>query len=319
MSRLRIASLIASAIALLTVIPASAQQSDRTAHKIEFVTTTDGIRLEVIDWGGNGSPVIFLAGFGNTAHSFDSFAPRFTASHHVYGITRRGFGASATPPLTLESYDPDRLADDILEVMTALKIDRPFLIGHSIAGQELSSIGTRHPERVSGLVYLDAAMHYAFYNPDVPDPFGDAAEAIRDLKSLRLVGQHNAIASTDRLKVSLEKLQNWIGGYKEFLQGAPPAYWSLTERPDWAIQNAMLLSERHYNRFSVPFLALTAIPCGGTCDDGKSARTQADYVAVSQPNGRVIQLIDADHNIWLSNGPVVEMEIDRFLLDKSVP
>jgi len=52
--------------------------------------------------------------------------------------------------------------------MKALKIDRPVLVGHSIAGQELSSIGSRFPDKVSGLIYLDAATGFAFYDPAHP-------------------------------------------------------------------------------------------------------------------------------------------------------
>src|ERR1700722_2379146 len=75
---------------LLSVCPAMAEQPDHTSHTVQFITTTDGVRLEVVDWGGTGSPVILLAGFGNTAHVFDSFAPHLAQNHHVYGITRRG-------------------------------------------------------------------------------------------------------------------------------------------------------------------------------------------------------------------------------------
>ena len=42
--------------------------------------------------------------------------------------------------------------------MDALKLTRPILVGHSLGGEELSSIGSRHPERVSGLIYLDAGI-----------------------------------------------------------------------------------------------------------------------------------------------------------------
>jgi non-heme chloroperoxidase len=300
-------------LALVLAGSARAEQADRTAHKIQFVTTSDGVRLEVVDWGGTGPALVFLAGFGNTAHSFDGFAPHFISNHHVYGITRRGFGASASVPVTLENYDPDRLADDVLDVMTTLKIERPVLIGHSIAGQELSSIATRYPGRVNGLVYLDAAMHYAFYDPSTVNPFGDAAEAIRDLKDLRVSGQQGALAASERLKDALAKLQVWVPAYQDFLRQAPAPYWSLTQRPDWGIENAMMLSERRYKSVSVPFLAISAIPCDGTCDDGKAAKAQAGYVASTNPSGKVIQLVNADHNIWLSNGPEVERQINGFL------
>ena len=82
----------------------------------------------------------------------------------MYGITRRGFGASNAPAPDKDNYSADRLGDDILAVIDALKLNRPVLVGHSIAGEELSSIGSRHPERVAGLIYLDAAYGYAYYD-----------------------------------------------------------------------------------------------------------------------------------------------------------
>ena len=66
-----------------------------TPHKVQMVTVEPGVQLEVLDWGGSGKPLIFLAGAGDTAHRFDGFAPQFTGQHHVYGITRRATGASS--------------------------------------------------------------------------------------------------------------------------------------------------------------------------------------------------------------------------------
>ncbi|HTC75273.1 MAG TPA: alpha/beta hydrolase, partial [Edaphobacter sp.] len=143
-------------------------QMDSSPHKIQLVTVEQGVQLEVLDWGGSGRPLIFLAGAGDTAHRFDNFAPRFTGQHHVYGITRRGFGASSKPAPANGNYSADHLGDDVLAVMKVLHIERPVLVGHSLAGQELSSIGSRFPERVSGLIYLDAATGFAFYDPARP-------------------------------------------------------------------------------------------------------------------------------------------------------
>ena len=141
---------------------------DSTSHAVQFVTVEQGVRLEVLDWGGAGRPLVFLAGSGDTAHRFDGFAPRFTNKYHVYGITRRGFGASSQPAPANGNYSADHLGDDVLAVMKALHIERPVLVGHSMAGQELSSVGSRFPEKVSGLMYLDAATDFAFYDPAHP-------------------------------------------------------------------------------------------------------------------------------------------------------
>ena len=140
---------------------------DLSAHTIRFVTVDAGVKLEVLDWGGSGRPVLLLAGNGNTAHVFDALAGKLAASYHVYGLTRRGFGASSKPS---SGYDADRLADDVLRAMDLLRLKKPVLIGHSIAGGELSSIGSRHAEKVAGLIYLDSGYSYAYYDSTVGDP-----------------------------------------------------------------------------------------------------------------------------------------------------
>jgi non-heme chloroperoxidase len=117
--------------------------------------------LEVLDWGGSGKTIVLLAGGGNTAHVFDDFAPKLTDHYHVYGITRRGFGASG---YSATDHPADRLRDDVIAVIDALNLNKPILVGHSIAGVELSSVANGHPNRVAGLVYLDAAYSYAFDN-----------------------------------------------------------------------------------------------------------------------------------------------------------
>jgi len=59
-----------------------------------YISVDDNVPLEVLDWGGSGRALVLLAGGGDTAHGFDGFAPKLTAHNHVYGIARRGFGAS---------------------------------------------------------------------------------------------------------------------------------------------------------------------------------------------------------------------------------
>lgn len=135
--------------------------NDSSPHDVRLVPVGNDVQLEVIEWGGSGRPLVLLAGLGNTAHVFDEFAPKLTRQFHVYGITRRGFGASSVPA---SGYSADQLGDDVLAILDRLKIERPILVGHSIAGEELSSIATRFPQRMAGLVYLDVANPYAFYD-----------------------------------------------------------------------------------------------------------------------------------------------------------
>jgi len=141
-------------IAAALFIGCSPARKTTVEHKVLFVTGCSANKLEVLDWDGKGAPVIFLAGLGNTAHVFDHFALRFTDRYHVYGLTRRGFGKSDQPAA---DYTEKNLAGDILAVLDSLHIDKAILIGHSIAGEEISKFAATYPARVRKVVYLDAA------------------------------------------------------------------------------------------------------------------------------------------------------------------
>lgn len=132
---------------------------DPSPHSTQFVTVAEQLQLEVLYWGGEGPPLVLLAGLGNTAHVFDDLAPALTSRFHVYGITRRGFGASSWPE---SGYAVEQLRDDVLAVLDALGLQQVILAGHSIGGQELSAMAAAYPQRVRALIYLDAAYQYAF-------------------------------------------------------------------------------------------------------------------------------------------------------------
>src|SRR5512136_1680257 len=101
--------------------PDAAAWHDPSPHKVSFVQVAPGVRLEVLDWGGSGPPLVFLAGLQDVAHGFDDFAPRFTDTHHVLAVTRRGYGASSRPPA---GYDAATRVADLTAVLDSLHLDR---------------------------------------------------------------------------------------------------------------------------------------------------------------------------------------------------
>ena len=147
-------SLLALAVACGPRSDADERRPPATHPGSNLTKVSPGVTLEVVDWGGRGPALVFLAGLGNTVHVFDDFAPAFTDRFHVLGITRRGFGASsgALPPTSL-----DTLVADIKAVLDTLNLESAVLVGHSIAGEEMTRFAELNPDRCAGLVYLDAA------------------------------------------------------------------------------------------------------------------------------------------------------------------
>ncbi len=146
-----------------------------------FVTVAPDIRLEVLDWGGSGRNLVLLAGGGNTAHVYASLAPKLAKQFHVYGITRRGAGQSSTPSY---GYTAKQFGDDVVAVLDSLHLTSPVLVGHSIAGEEMSAVSKYHFGRVSALIYLDAGGPFALYNPDHGDIDLDRVDLQQDLSKL---------------------------------------------------------------------------------------------------------------------------------------
>ena len=302
---------------------------DPSPHKQRFVAVEKNVRLEVLDWGGSGRPLVLLAGGGDTAHVFDDFAPKLTPSFHVYGITRRGFGESG---FSATEDGADRLGDDVFTVLESLKLNGPVLVGHSLAGEELSSVGNGHPNSVAALVYLDAAYPYAFDNgkgptmkqiqeisgPQPPSP-GES-----DLASFRALQQYY-LRVLGFTYPEGELHEQWnsnsdgrVGKHRDF--------------PGDATIMSAVTKYKKYAGIPVPALVIFAIPHsqGKWVDnnaDPKVHEAAAAYTAAltplteSQekafedgvPNARVVRLRGAHHYVFLSNESDVLREMRLFL------
>jgi pimeloyl-ACP methyl ester carboxylesterase len=306
-------SLACVASAPLAQTPA---RTDPSPHRPQFVTVDDGVRLEVLDWGGTGHPLVFLSGIGDTAHVFDTFAPPFVPRYRVIGVTRRGFGASGRPT---SGYTIPRLARDIDAVLDAMHLERPVLIGHSFAGEELSYIGAHEPNRVAGLVYVDAA--YDHTRPDALVKLGVPP-------NLR-PGPND---TTSR------------AAYEAFWQRTRGYRWPETELdqfeqygdPPPSVPQAILAASLppEYPKITAPALAIYVKPSSvrdlfpGYDDFDASVRPQLDAVwpkwaaAVEQdrqrfvrevPHGQTVALAAHSHYLFLSNVQEVTALITTFL------
>jgi non-heme chloroperoxidase len=310
----------------LSVSLFAAAQTSSSAPSTQSVTVDQDVRLEVLDWGGTGRPLVFLAGLGNTAHTFDKFAPTFTGKYHVYGITRRGFGASSRPAPTNANYTADRLGDDVLAVLDALRLDQPILVGHSLAGEELSSIGTRHPERVAGLIYLEAGYGYAFYDRVHGDPIFDFFQLERRFADYAAGTVRNPDHFMEDFSTNLSRLDKDL---KEAQAQDPAVPLLHAPRGPNPIITAINLGATEYSKIQVPILAIFACPHSFDSDPSlkdnpklKAAliadnifytSRQADAFAAGIPTARVVRLPNADHYVYRSNEADVIREMNSFL------
>ena len=326
--------LVSSALLAFFTVPLHSQSlavwKDPSPHTTRFVTVDKDVRLEVLDWGGSGRPIVLLAGGGNTAHVFDDFAPKLTAHYHVYGITRRGFGASG---YSSTDHPADRLGEDVVAVIDALNLKRPILVGHSIAGVELSSVANSHPDRVAGLVYLDAAYSYAF----------DNGTGVNAMEMQKLQGPQPPPPSQTDL-ASFSAFQKYYGRVNGFLfpeaelraqRESAPDGWVGKQRnlPGGALFIPLMTGAKKYAAIPAPALVIFANPHsqGIWVDENTDPSVQTAAKAYSAalealterqetsvengvPMAHVITLPGANHYVFLSNEAEVLKDIDAFLV-----
>jgi pimeloyl-ACP methyl ester carboxylesterase len=303
---------------------------------VQFVTVEKDVKLEVVDWGGSGRPLVLLAALGADAHIYTDFAPKLTPRYHVYGITRRGFGASSVPA---SGYSADRLGDDVLAVIDALKLNRPVLMGHSMAGSELSSVGSRQPEKVAGLIYLEAAYSYAFYDESSGDTLNYLIDSIEMRKKLEQLvpggGRPDQKQLVEELLKGVLQLEKELRDRQMLLKGMPEPPKEAAQEPRPAVPvgiRGIYGGFQKYTAIPVPILAIYALPHDlNDLGDGEAlakdpaaaARAEADDIARSGtqanafekgvPSAHVVRIPHASHVIFMSNEADVLREMNAFL------
>ena len=107
-----------------------------------------------VDDGGGGSlvPVVLHHGLGADLHVWDSALSHLRKTRRAVAFDARGHGQS---PKAAE-YTVESLAQDLDDVVVSLGIDRFWLVGHSLGGAIISAYAGMKPDKLEGLVYVDA-------------------------------------------------------------------------------------------------------------------------------------------------------------------
>ncbi len=132
------------------------RQSDHaTAEIVETpLTLGDGTRTSYAACGdGNGTPLLFLHGLGDSWRSFERILPRLPLQTRAFAPTIRGHGDGDRPRV---GYRPADLAGDVVSLLNRAGVDRAIVIGHSLGAWIATRVAVAHPERVAGVVLVGA-------------------------------------------------------------------------------------------------------------------------------------------------------------------
>ncbi len=110
------------------------------------------LRIHVRDWGdAQLPPLVIVHGLRDHSHSFDDLARGLLDRFHVLALDLRGHGDSETTPY----YGFGHFVLDLHNLIRALRLERPVLVGHSMGGEIVATYGGCFPERPAKVVIIE--------------------------------------------------------------------------------------------------------------------------------------------------------------------
>ena len=192
--------------------------------------TVDSRRIEFLDSGGEGTPVLLVHAFPLRARMWEPQIEALGDRWRFVAPDLKGFGDSDAPD-DAASYSMDAFADDLKAVLDELGIDRVVLAGLSLGGYVALAFLRKYRSSVSALVLADTRAE------------GDAPEAIEKRTNQQgIVREQGPGALTDGLIGALlgeptrEKKPDVVENVRGLMQNPPAGYVGALEamkgRPD---------------------------------------------------------------------------------------
>ncbi len=273
---------------------------------------SDGGGLRLLEWSTQGVPLLLLHGFGNEAHVWDDLVPDLTPYYRVLALDQRGHGESDPDPDG--RYDHLSMANDAAAVLDAVGADRVVVIGHSMGGRVAMRLAGLAPERMAGLVVVDAG-------PDL-----DA----RGVTRIGIEASRQPTRFDSLVEFSALVARNYPAARADVVERI--ARHALRRRPDgrfelklasnlghWRTQRSPEELERYSAEESRALWGiLRKLPCPtllvrGAASDVLSPET-ADAMVEAIPDGRLAVVERAGHSVMVDNPDGLRRAVCAFVL-----
>jgi pimeloyl-ACP methyl ester carboxylesterase len=162
-----LAILIVMVVALPLIVPIPPPLNTRPASELADADSryiqVNGLQVHTKQFGTGEPVLILLHGFGASTFSWREVSASLADLGRVVAYDRPAFGLTERPlPGTWQGespYGPEANRKLLFGVMDSLGIQNAILVGHSAGGRLAVQAALANPERVLGLVLVDAAVY----------------------------------------------------------------------------------------------------------------------------------------------------------------
>lgn len=113
----------------------------------------NGIQLHYTRTGGDKPPVVLAHGFSDDGLCWMPVAEKLAADYDVIMVDARGHGRSDAPE---QGYSPSEMATDLAGVITALGLQKPAVLGHSMGGSTTMALAGLYPDLPGAILIEDS-------------------------------------------------------------------------------------------------------------------------------------------------------------------
>lgn len=158
-----------------------------------YLKTGDRIELHFTDSGPRDAPAVILVhGYSASLHTWDDWARQLRKDYRVIRLDLPGHGLSRC--LDNDEIGIEQFVASVDRLAGSLEVDRFTLVGNSMGGHTAWAYALQHPEKLDGLVLVDAAGWLDEPGEGEGQPFifkllrnGLARSVIRDLDMSALI------------------------------------------------------------------------------------------------------------------------------------
>ncbi len=125
------------------------------SYRVSYPRLRSGLKVRVVERGARDAPpVMLIHGWGCSTYIYRDNMPAIAgAGFRAIAFDLKGHGLSDKPQEESE-YTTEALIDHVGEVIDALELNQPTLVGHSLGGSLAYHFASRHATRVRALALL---------------------------------------------------------------------------------------------------------------------------------------------------------------------
>lgn len=246
----------------------------------EGYVMANGVRLHYWRTGGAKPALVMAHGSSDDGLCWANLAKELVDRYDIIMFDARGHGLS-DPPKADDG--PDAQVEDLAGLITALKLEKPVVMGHSMGSASVAWFAVKYPDVPRAVILEDPALVRPATPPATPPPSIDERRAT--------VLTRNNLTEAALVADCMKSSPKW--GQSECEYWAPS---KLRHHPDTArVNNALRPPMKDLlPKITAPTLILKA-------DAQGDLRAQNEEIAKLLPKGKIVHIAGAGHNVRREN------------------